>query len=181
LFRFVAIPEWLDLSNNSLSGTIPTYLFWPKLKYLDLGYNQLTGTIPADWGQGMVGDRRTTPSLALPQLRSIVLEFNQLTGSLPKQWSASLGSGCMQQIILNNNLLTGEYPGRFRNQSCLVTLHLQNNTLDKISKDVCALTVTDDRGGIGGGIGGGSLVDFRADCSVCPCDDTVCGYRECNR
>jgi Leucine Rich Repeat len=176
-FCFVANPEWLDLSKNSLSGTIPTELSWPKLQHLDLGHNQLTGTIPADWGQGVVGDRRTTFSLALPQLRSIVLEFNQLTGSLPKQWSASLGSGCMQEIILNNNQLTGEYPGRFRNQSCLVTLHLQDNALDKISKDVCALATKNNRGDIGGG----SLADFRSDCSVCPCNNIVCGADECNR
>jgi len=43
---------WIDLSNNLLTGSIPTGwdILSPKLEYLYLSKNSLTGTIPSDLG-----------------------------------------------------------------------------------------------------------------------------------
>ncbi|KAL8167965.1 LOW QUALITY PROTEIN: hypothetical protein V2J09_009464 [Rumex salicifolius] len=52
--NFSAFPNLtsLDLSNNSLNGSIPsTITSLPKLWYLNLSYNLLTGSIPPDIGQ----------------------------------------------------------------------------------------------------------------------------------
>jgi Leucine-rich repeat (LRR) protein len=44
----------IDLSNNSLSGTLPTsWASLHTLQWLDLSHNQLEGQLPAEWGNGL--------------------------------------------------------------------------------------------------------------------------------
>ncbi len=63
--------EILDLSNNRLTGPIPSTLGWlTELRTLDLSSNQLSGEIPPELGE-------------LPNLQEIALAGNQFTGCIP--------------------------------------------------------------------------------------------------
>ena len=63
--------EILDLSNNRLTGPIPSTLGWlTELRTLDLSSNQLSGEILPELGE-------------LPNLQEIALAGNQFTGCIP--------------------------------------------------------------------------------------------------
>lgn len=95
----------------------------------------------------------------MARLQSVYLDFNRLSGSLPKDW-IRLGSGNLQQIILNDNLLTGEVPGRSKTRQSLKAIQLQHNSFRKIGKELCGLSI----------FAGGALAVLQADCGVCECD-----------
>ncbi|KAH9735400.1 protein kinase domain-containing protein [Citrus sinensis] len=65
--------QYLDLSNNNLSGSIPSQIgSLSNLKYLDLDRNNLTGTIPKEIG-------------SLRNLKELLLGSNTLGGVLPQE------------------------------------------------------------------------------------------------
>ena len=65
--------EWLDLSNNRLSGEIPPELGnLANLEWLDLSDNRLSGEIPAELGR-------------LSNLRWLDLSDNRLSGEIPAE------------------------------------------------------------------------------------------------
>uniref|UniRef100_A0A8R7PL73 Leucine-rich repeat-containing N-terminal plant-type domain-containing protein n=1 Tax=Triticum urartu TaxID=4572 RepID=A0A8R7PL73_TRIUA len=77
--------EMLDLSNNNLSGSMPSWLFTKEstLQYLNLGNNSLTGSM----------DPRHTQ----PYLSTIDIHMNQVTGQLPD----NIGSLFPRLSVLN--------------------------------------------------------------------------------
>ena len=104
----------LDLSDNNLSGTIPSSLGGlSSLVTLDLSRNQLMGAIP--------------PELAnLSSLVSLALFRNQLTGEIPSE----LGRlNNLASLIIADNQLTGKIPPELANLSSLQSLALYRNQL----------------------------------------------------
>lgn len=121
----------LDLSNNSISGSIPMGIQnLTQLISLTLSSNQLTGHIPVlptsltNLDVAMNFSSGNLPSqFGAPFLRVIILSYNRITGQIP-------GSICMLQNIfmfdLSNNFLQGELPRCFMMPN-LFFLLLRNN------------------------------------------------------
>ncbi|KAJ6965776.1 inactive LRR receptor-like serine/threonine-protein kinase BIR2 [Populus alba x Populus x berolinensis] len=91
----------LDLSSNSLSGTIPAQIctWLPYLVTLDLSNNDFSGPIPPDLASCIY-------------LNSLILSNNRLSGSIPLGFS-SLGR--LKSFSVANNDLTGPVPSFFNN------------------------------------------------------------------
>ena len=107
--------EWLNLSFNQLTGTLPVTLsFLTDLKTLNLASNDLAGKFPS--------------ILYLEKLHQLILSDNQLSGTIPEIWPHSLKfvdssnnqltgtlppsamAGGMQFLNINNNRLEGKLP-----------------------------------------------------------------------
>jgi Leucine-rich repeat (LRR) protein len=129
--------EVLDLSKNSLQGTIPDTLtncsnlkklvlynnllegkippkvgFLSKLALLNLAENNLTGSIP--------------PTLNNTQLKKIGLPDNQLTGSVPHELGYLSN---LSFLFLDGNMLSGGFPAFLLNMPTLKRLDLGSNLL----------------------------------------------------
>jgi hypothetical protein len=124
--------------------------------YLDLGRNDFTGTFPASW----VGQMR--------KVHHLYLDHNRLTGSLPLNFTL-IGSGRLEQLLLSNNMLTGYLPANYPVVDFLQQLEVQRNNFTEIDRSVCELIVFE----------GGEMVNFRADCDICPCAD-FCQQGKCD-
>ncbi|KAF7130019.1 hypothetical protein RHSIM_Rhsim10G0034100 [Rhododendron simsii] len=104
--------ESLDLSHNSLSGTISLQLDGLiSLKILSLGYNYLVGKIPEEIAN-------------YSNLTFIDLSFNNLSGSIPDRFKELLN---LQVLILSSNSLSGRIPQFL---SSIHTLDLSYNQLN---------------------------------------------------
>ncbi|KAJ4832473.1 hypothetical protein Tsubulata_000012, partial [Turnera subulata] len=126
----------LDISNASISDTIPSWL-WDlsaDLSVLNLSKNQMSGILP-------------DLSLKLPKISGIDLSSNHLKGPLPlfpssvsslilfnNMFSGSLSplcdivGGSLNVLDLSNNLFSGRLPDCFTNWDSLVVLNLANNS-----------------------------------------------------
>lgn len=104
----------LDLSNNQLSGSIPTELGnITSLSHLSLYDNQLTGNIPPELSN-------------LTNLISLSLSGNQLAGSIPRE----LGNlANLDHLDLLDNQLSGSIPPELGSLTSLTVLQLSINQL----------------------------------------------------
>ncbi|EEE55789.1 hypothetical protein OsJ_04371 [Oryza sativa Japonica Group] len=86
----------LDLSNNSLSGPIPSGISWqlPDLSSLNLSYNRFSGEIPVNISE-------------MTYLYSIGLQHNKLTGSIPGKFALL---SRLESFNVSDNLLSGPIP-----------------------------------------------------------------------
>ncbi|KAM3752104.1 hypothetical protein ACB098_04G163800 [Castanea mollissima] len=92
----------IDLSNNNLSGEIPTEVMHLKgLQSLDLSFNILTGRIPEN-----IGD--------MGLVESIDFSSNQLFGQIPQSMSSLT---FLSRLNLSNNNLIGKIPSSTQLQS----------------------------------------------------------------
>ncbi|KAK9229612.1 hypothetical protein WN944_022575 [Citrus x changshan-huyou] len=109
----------LDLSNNNLSGTIPTCLITKSsntLGVLNLGRNNLNGTLSDTIFPGNC------------RLQILDLSRNQLQGVVPK----SLTNCSMLQVLdLRNNHISDNFPCWLRNASRLQVLVLRSNNFSR--------------------------------------------------
>jgi len=107
--------QHLDLSDNSLTGTIPPEIgnLGSSLSYLDLSSNQLTGIIPPELGN-------------LTLLTIMHLNINNLYGTIPP----SIGNlSLLSTLSLTTNNLSGILPPELGNLVSVVYLLIQQNNI----------------------------------------------------
>ena len=127
----------LELTNNNLSGSLPSSLSALSLAELRLADNQLSGPIPASLGKLtnlqtiQLNNNHLSGSIptelgSIPYLEELQVYNNQLSGSIP----ASLGSQTyMQYLSLGHNQLSGSIPPSLGKLTKLLSLDLTNNQL----------------------------------------------------
>ncbi|PHT67150.1 hypothetical protein T459_31575 [Capsicum annuum] len=139
-FPFSSLPflEYLNLSMNNLSGTIPPEIGNLKnLNNLTLSNNQLTGSIPSSFGnlrnlQTLFLDRNNLieeiPSSIcnLTSLKVLYLSRNTLKGKFPQCLGNITG---LQYVMMSHNNLSGELPPSICNLTSLQSLDLCRNNL----------------------------------------------------
>ncbi|XP_038976756.1 phytosulfokine receptor 1-like [Phoenix dactylifera] len=107
--------SFLNLSHNSLRGTVPPELFHlRRLEVLDLNSNDFTG----DLGQGISN---------LTSLSYLDVSFNQFTGFIPDSFH---GLQRLESFSAESNSLEGRLPNSLSSCSMLRLLNLRNNSLD---------------------------------------------------
>ncbi|KAJ4717590.1 Receptor-like protein [Melia azedarach] len=105
------------VSNNSLTGEIPTWICkLNSLMVLDLSYNNLSGNLPQCLGS-------FSPGLFILQLSK-----NKFSGSIPQTFF----NGSLKMIDLSYNLLQGRIPRSLANCTTLEFLNLGNNQINDI-------------------------------------------------
>ena len=116
----------LGLSDNQLSGEIPTWLGnLTNLKLLALQGNQLNGEIPTELSN-------------LANLEVLYLDGNQLSGEIPPELGNLTN---LEDLDLHNNQLSGEIPPELGNLTNLENLNLHGNLLSgKIPPELGNLT-----------------------------------------
>ncbi|XP_065864079.1 receptor-like protein 7 [Euphorbia lathyris] len=114
LFCNVTTLQIIDLSNNSLSGTIPECFsnFSAELSVLNLGMNNLSGRIPGSFAEGNL-------------LRNLNLNRNQLQGPLPQSLALCK---LLEVLDLGNNKINDTFPKWLETLPKLQVLVLRNNS-----------------------------------------------------
>ncbi|GLU08493.1 hypothetical protein SLE2022_254020 [Rubroshorea leprosula] len=105
---------YLDLSRNSLTGSIPPSIGDMKLYHLDLSHNNLSGGIP---------DELTTGCSSLSVL---VLSNNNLQGQI---FSEKFSLFQLEELQLDGNHFSGSIPKGLSNCSYLSSIDFSNNNL----------------------------------------------------
>ncbi|XP_058082403.1 MDIS1-interacting receptor like kinase 2-like [Magnolia sinica] len=116
----------LDLSDNTLTGTIPAHLdTLYKLTSLNLSANEISGSIPLEIGN-------------LVNLNELDLSINHLDGSIP---STLRNLKKLSILYLDQNRISGSIPSQIGNLQALVELTLfQNNLTGSIPSTLGNLT-----------------------------------------
>ncbi|WOH01991.1 hypothetical protein DCAR_0521378 [Daucus carota subsp. sativus] len=107
---------YVDLSNNQLSGPIPSTHFegLDNLVHIDLSFNIFSGSIPSYL-------------FAFPSLQNFLLHFNHFDGILSNFSRAS--SSQLKTLTLSSNKLNGPIPSSFFELKKLESLSLSYNNL----------------------------------------------------
>ncbi|ONI14398.1 hypothetical protein PRUPE_4G279000 [Prunus persica] len=127
--------RYLDLSHNSLTGTIGQ-LRWKKLEYLDLRNNSLQGELPIPSPSTFffsISNNQLTGEMppticSLTRLEILDLSSNKLSGKIHQcigNFSQSLSV-----LDLRNNKFHGMIPGTFSEGNVLRNLDLNGNQLE---------------------------------------------------
>ncbi|EXC06735.1 putative leucine-rich repeat receptor-like protein kinase [Morus notabilis] len=130
-FKFSSFPylAYLDLSMNSLFGTIPPKIgHLSKLMYLDPSTNQFYGKFPVEIC--LLLDLEIEPLNSkyrnLLKLHYVNLSDNELNSGIPVQLGKLVQ---LSQLDLSHNYLSREIPTEFSNLQSLLTLNLSHNRL----------------------------------------------------
>ncbi|KAL8209354.1 hypothetical protein R6Q57_006086 [Mikania cordata] len=112
--RYKSNINWLDMSGNHITGTIPDNLqsFIPHIRYLNFSSNELNGVIP-------------TSMLDLTKLWVLDLSNNRFSGEVPKGLFTNLSS--VKILKLSNNTLYGDVLSGNLSLGRLNILQLDNN------------------------------------------------------
>ncbi|XP_076941341.1 receptor-like protein EIX2 [Bidens hawaiensis] len=127
--------QYLDLSDNELTGPIPT--FPGKLIELSLKFNNLSGSIPNSLGNlrllqilDLSGNKLTGPIPAfLGKLTELYLSFNYLNGSIPESFGRL---AALTRLFLGYNDLSGTIPVSIGQLSKLHSLDVSYNSLEGV-------------------------------------------------
>ena len=92
-----------------MTGTIPADMRLRQMFYMDLGDNQFSGTLP--------------PIPEYVRLRHLFLDHNQFTGTVPQSYVVA-GNGRIQTLEVNDNQLSGAFPGNHETYTQLSKLLL---------------------------------------------------------
>jgi Leucine-rich repeat (LRR) protein len=103
----------IDLSNNQLTGSFPSYFYW--LEEIDLSYNKLSGIIAAPVDDD---DEDEFPTI------KINLSENSLIGSIPSNIGELVS---LKSFDVSGNALTGNLPTQLGDLQSLESLYLSNN------------------------------------------------------
>ncbi|WVZ15029.1 hypothetical protein V8G54_012595 [Vigna mungo] len=138
--RNLTFLENLDLSWNSLSSSIPDWIYngLPHLKFLYLSRNNLQGTISDALGNltslitlDLYGNQLEGPiPSSIEKVTSLVtldLSGNQLKGPIPNSFGNMTS---LVRLVLSDNQLEGPIPTSLANATSLVTLVLSQNQLE---------------------------------------------------
>ncbi|CAI9760106.1 unnamed protein product [Fraxinus pennsylvanica] len=126
--------KYLYLEGNDFSGTIPSSLSTSPLVVLDISNNHLSGIIPSSVGnmtrleQVSLSNNQLAGPIPveicnLDSLGLLDLSKNKLSGSIPSCFNPS----SISHVYLNDNQLEGELTYAFHNSSSLVSLDLREN------------------------------------------------------
>ena len=106
--------NFLDLSDNSLSGIIPQFRSDSVLKDIDLGNNIFCSSIPSNINE-------------LQYIRTLFMDNNRLVGTLPKSMCSCT---TLEDVSLMNNALSGSVSACLNNLTELTSLRIQNNLFE---------------------------------------------------
>ncbi|XP_059629130.1 receptor-like protein EIX1 [Cornus florida] len=108
----------LDLSGNSLTSSIYSWLFNFSTTHLDFSSNQLEGGIPKSFGN-------------LNSLRILYLGYNELTGKISEflQILSRVAEKSLEILDLTANRVGGSLPDNISTFSSLKALYLEENQL----------------------------------------------------
>ncbi|PAN21672.1 hypothetical protein PAHAL_3G482600 [Panicum hallii] len=134
--------QFLDLSNNNFSGSLPNWMFTNEapLLYLGLAHNSLVGSLDhLMWQQQsslqminismnyFTGQLPMDISSVFPNLTALDASYNNISGHLPP---SLCNIKSLEFVDLSNNKLTGEVPACLFNECwSLEFLRLSNNNL----------------------------------------------------
>ncbi|XP_076886032.1 protein STRUBBELIG-RECEPTOR FAMILY 7-like [Bidens hawaiensis] len=116
--------EVIELSNNSLTGTIPGWVFLQtSIQQINLANNKFTGleilkpagsnnnnVIAVDAGYNKISGHLTANFTAFPSLSSLSLSYNKLQGPIPVEYSKKTS---LKRLFLDGNYLNGVPPEGF--------------------------------------------------------------------
>ncbi|XP_071717212.1 uncharacterized protein [Rutidosis leptorrhynchoides] len=140
--------EVIELSNNSLTGSIPGWFFLQQpLQQLNLANNQFTnieilkpGTnsnlIAVDLGYNKIDGYLSANFASYPMLSSLSLRYNKLHGPIPTVYSKKSN---LKRLFLDGNYLSGLPPKEFFSGKSTVSGSLGDNCLKScpVSSELC--------------------------------------------
>jgi Leucine-rich repeat (LRR) protein len=124
-----------DIVDNELGGLIPFWDTWLQLEFVRVSGNQFTGSIPydikvsklthLDLSNNMLDNEIPSSIGRLTELRELDLQGNKLVGTLP----STIGqlTNIKELFVGRNKELTGSLPPSLSNLFKLVTLEFQDN------------------------------------------------------
>lgn len=135
--------EFLSVSNNHLTGTVPSdFDNIPNLQMLLLGNNHLEGDL---------NHVRFPSSLTI-----LDMSGNDITGTIPNNFLTEFGNAAELAVDLSGNHLQGKIPNTLQRFQRL-TLYVSNNLLSEVPKALCQNSNWND----------GEVGDYGCDGIVC--------------
>ncbi|KAM0036072.1 putative non-specific serine/threonine protein kinase [Helianthus debilis subsp. tardiflorus] len=135
--------EVVELSENSLTGTIPAWFFLiPSLQQVNLAHNNFTGLnilkpvnsnlIAVDLGYNSISGYPPENFPAYPMLASLTLSYNKLRGRIPLEYSK------FSRLFLDGNFLIS-LPSEFFSRKISISGSLGDNCLKSCpaSSELC--------------------------------------------
>ena len=135
--------ETLSISDNKLTGEIPSFARMHRLKSLRAANNHLTGILP-----NFEANHR---------LKNIDLSDNRISGSISTSFLESVRTSETLYIDLSSNRIEGKVPGELARFGKM-TIYLKDNYLFGIERDVCDNSLWND----------GDVGEYSCDAILCP-------------
>ncbi|CAM0150449.1 unnamed protein product [Urochloa decumbens] len=124
---------WLKLNSNDLSGSIPRL---PKsLSYLDISENSLSGPLPAYIGAGHLENLNLASNRISGPIPKSICKMNSMGGLnlannyVDGEFPLCFKPGGFRVLILRNNRLSGKFPSSLKTWTNLYVLDLAWNKL----------------------------------------------------